>query len=1029
MKARKKRQPGRDLAVLSVLIWAFAALQAPAPGARLPVRAFTIADGLSMDQVNVIRRDSRGYLWFGTSEGVSWYDGYGFTRYTREDGLPGLHVADILETRSGDLWVTAGSCLCRFRPDPSAPKGSRFESVPLADAAGRPLGVLRFVEGPDGAFWCGTGRGLFRYGRPGARDALREVEVGLRRDLFHYAAVRDLLFDPAGNLWIASGAGLIRRSPDGRAAFVGPFRGAEDRVPLTLAWAPGGGLWVGTADGLYGLDFPGGREEVRVRHFGRADGLPSNRVQCLLWVAPDQLWAGTFLGLARLTFGKGGEGPEVRSYGTAHGLSDPEIVALAVDRDRNVWAGTDHGGALRIGHPGFEVFDGTDGLDGRRIMALTGDRSGNLVLQVDVEERFFAVFDGKRFSRVRVPGVESFGWTGPQAMLQDRRGGWWLATGGLGVWYYPPCATFQGLDGRKPARVWTRRDGLPSDRVYAVFEDSRGDLWLSTYDEPTRLARLRPADGKVSCYDFRAMVTALAEDGAGNVWAGLNAGGLYRIRQGHATRCKGFLGSNVGFVQQILRDSRGRLWVTTSRSGVVLITDPAAEPPVFRVISNRDGLGSDHTRFVVEGPGPVFHIGTTRGVDRLDLRTGAVKHFTTGDGLAGNLQNVGFRDAKGHLWFGALLGLTRLTTESSRAPRPPDVFIRGLRIGGSAWPLNEFGQREVLGVEVPPDRDRVAIDFSGVGDFSGETLRYRYRFDGTEAGWRDLGEQRTLELPSVRPGDFRFLVQAVNADGTASLQPAVVAFRVLTPLWRRWWFIALAVLAAAGLGFVLVRARLVRRLDMERVRTRIATDLHDDIGSSLSQIAILSEVAVRKLPTDPDAAVETLGQVTESSRSLVDAMSDIVWAINPARDRFSDLIHRMRRFANDLFGEDGVEHRFEAPETDGDLPLGADVRRQVFLVFKECLHNVVKHSGAGRVEIVVGLRHHRLELEVRDDGRGFDPDGVSDAHGHGLQNLRKRAEAAGGRLEVRSRPGGGTSVRLSVPTARAGGRRRRRTTT
>ncbi|MBP7866242.1 MAG: hypothetical protein KA419_09855 [Acidobacteria bacterium] len=1024
-----RTQPLKRLLTTGAVLWAVLALSSPAPGARLPVKTYTLADGLSMDQVNVIRMDARGYLWFGTSEGLCWYDGYGFTRYTPDDGLPGLFVSDILETRSGDLWAAAGSHLGRFRPDPGAGRGPRFESFPATDAAGRPLGILRFVEGPDGAFWCGTGRGLFRYGRPGSRDGLREVEVGLRRDLSHYCAVRDLLFDPMGNLWIASGSGLIRRAPDGRTTVVGPFRGAEDRVPLTLAWSPAGSLWVGTADGLYGLDLPNGPGEVRVRQFTRRDGLPSDRVQALLWVAPGRLWVGTFLGLARLTFGGGGEGPEVRAYGAAQGLADPEIVALAEDREHNVWAGTDHGGALRIGRLGFETFDETDGLDGRRIMALTGDRGGNLVLQVGVQDRFFAVFDGRRFSRVRVPGVETFGWTGPQSVLQDRRGGWWLATGSRGVWYYPPSAAFGGLDGRKPARTWTRRDGLPSDRVYAIFEDSRGGIWLSTYDEPTRLACLHPSDGKVTCYDFRAMVTALAEDGSGNIWAGLNHGGLYRIRGGHATRCKGFLGSPFGFVQQILRDHRGRLWVTTSRSGVVRVDDPAAETPVFRVISTRDGLSSDHTRFVAEGPGPVFHIGTTCGVDRLDLRTGAVKHFTTRDGLAGNLQNVAFRDATGHLWFGALLGLTRLVEDVPRVPVPPEVFIRGLRVGGVAWPLNAFGQREVLDVEVPSDGDPVAIDFSGVGNLSGETLRYRYRLDGMDPGWRNLGEQRTLELPSVRPGDYRFLVQAVDADGTASLRPAVVGFRVLTPVWRRWWFIALAVLAAGGLIFVPLRARLARRLEMERVRTRIATDLHDDIGSSLSQIAILSEVAVRKLPADPDAAVETLGQVTETSRSLVDAMSDIVWAINPARDRFSDLIHRMRRFANDLFGDDGIEHRFEAPATDGDLPLGADVRRQVFLVFKECLHNVVKHSGAERVEIVIALRHHRLELEVRDDGRGFDPGGRSDDHGHGLRNLRKRAQEAGGRLEVRSRPGEGTTVRLAVPTVRAGGRRRRSATT
>jgi signal transduction histidine kinase len=288
-----------------------------------------------------------------------------------------------------------------------------------------------------------------------------------------------------------------------------------------------------------------------------------------------------------------------------------------------------------------------------------------------------------------------------------------------------------------------------------------------------------------------------------------------------------------------------------------------------------------------------------------------------------------------------------------------------------------------------------------------------------------LSSRNSLDLVDMRPGTHRIELQAVNPEGTVSPRPAAVTLTILAPLWQRWWFIALALLSAGAAVYFFVRMKVRRRLEMERIRTRIATDLHDDIGSSLTQMSILSEVAVRKLPAEPEAAVEFMSQITAQSRSLVDAMSDIVWAINPARDRFSDLVHRMRRFANDLFAEGGIRLRFNAPGEGRDLALGDDVRRHVYLVFKECLHNVVRHSAATEATVDLRIRGGCLELEIRDNGAGFAPDAVVDG-GHGLQSMKRRAEAVRGRLGLASVPGQGTRVLLQVPLASPlGGRWRR----
>ena len=224
------------------------------------------------------------------------------------------------------------------------------------------------------------------------------------------------------------------------------------------------------------------------------------------------------------------------------------------------------------------------------------------------------------------------------------------------------------------------------------------------------------------------------------------------------------------------------------------------------------------------------------------------------------------------------------------------------------------------------------------------------------------------------------------------------------------------------------RAKEERLAELERVRKRIATDLHDDIGASLTQITILSEVARQSL-TREGFHSEQLGQISAVSNELVEAMSDIVWAINPKKDHLSDLVHRMRRFASDVFTARGLRFTFDAPDSAHDTSLGASVRREVFLIFKESVNNVLKHAHASGVAINFRLEAGRLELVISDDGRGFAPvDSVTlsgeyeptdGTGGNGLYSMRRRAAEMGGSYEVRSKPGEGTTVTLTLPVGAA----------
>src|SRR5207253_3013310 len=238
---------------------------------------------------------------------------------------------------------------------------------------------------------------------------------------------------------------------------------------------------------------------------------------------------------------------------------------------------------------------------------------------------------------------------------------------------------------------------------------------------------------------------------------------------------------------------------------------------------------------------------------------------------------------------------------------------------------------------------------------------------------------------SLSPGGYRFMVRAVTADGIISPTPATITFTILRPLWQRWWFVTLALILTGLIATAIIRNRVGRLIELERVRTRIAADLHDDIGSGLTRIAILSEVARHQVSVDAPVG-EPLSMIATASRDLVDSMSDIVWAINPNKDHLRDLIQRMRRFASDLFTARQIEFTFTAPGEEQALKIGADLRRQVFLIFKEAVNNIARHSACTEARIEMRIENGSLMIKVADNGAGFDPAEMSD--GHGLQSMR-----------------------------------------
>lgn len=1026
--------------LLVLLLLTLSAAARPAFGQRLAVRTYTTADGLAGDDVRAILQDARGFLWIATSTGLSRFDGGEFRTYGPADGLPHPAVNALLQDRRGALWIGTSGGLARIRPG-----ARRFETVPLGDLRGAPVRLLH--QDRAGRIWVGAGTRLMALAQDGDTPSVRDVPIELptappRGAMWEIESITE---DADGCLWIGTTWGLIQRHRDGRATLwrVRPMP-KDDRI-YHLSIDGGNRLWIthwglshrpGVNWGVYVLDLAGaetGRNEplheiAGAIRLGDADRvvapgsvayataggpLGDARLHSVFPSRDGGLWFATENGLVRL------DAAGIRRYGADSGLGFP-IRVVAEDRDGNLWLGGRGSGLSRLELGGFVTYTAREGLDARRVMAIVEDRAGRLCVEGETADgaRWFGSLAENRFEPF-VPratgGLLYWGWGWQHTLVQDRAGEWWLATGS-GLFRYPAADSCQALATLQPKAVYGVEHGLSGEDIFRIFEDSRGDLWIAVFGDPGMFRWRRSLDTFEPLPDIGLRTaTAFAEDRDGGVWMGFYRGGLLRFHRGQWRWFDARHGVPEGFVEDLHVDRSGRLWIAADPGGLARADDPTAEIPRFERASSDDRLGRGAVLSIAEDGWGQIYAADGRGLARFDPGLTRIRRYSTADGLASNSILVSYRDHHGSLWFGTEQGLSRLQPRLQAPPAPPPVFIGGLRIGGLPQLVSQLGDRAIGNFMLEPRLGRVEIEYGAASLVPGEPLGYQTRLEGEDEDWSAPSSNRSMLYARLAPGEYRFLVRAVSADLRQGA-PAEVAFTVLPPIWRRAWFLALAAMLVASAVTLVYRARVSRLLALERVRTRIATDLHDDLGARLSRISILAEVATRDIDRDPRLARQLLESVGETARGLIEASADIAWSIDPRHEDLRSLVTRIRRFASDMLDGRGIRWTFDAPADGGRLQLSPEHRRHVLLVFQEAINNVARHAGASNATLSLSVRDRRLEAEILDDGTGFAARGGDTPRpGSGLVNMEARARALKGTLRIDSALGRGTRISFSVP--------------
>jgi len=883
----------------ALFIFCVAALAPQSVAERLPIKIFTSADGLGSSFINSLMRDSRGFLWVCTRDGLSRFDGSRFVTYQIGDNGAPPGIEQILETRKGVYWISTTGGLFRFDPDAplTAHESKSADRATLkAEFVSDERGAL--YEDHAGNLWLGSNN-LYRLLEKDNKAVFEKIELGLPvnpSNSFGILAISEgrdgSLWD--GSLWLATSWGLVRRFADGKQVYYSiddPRANALTSILLDRD----GRIWVGREKGgvvikpessaelslhealtIRNLDKLA-REGTSKDHinlpekpgeilkYSDAEGVVSGRVSFLYQTADGHIWISTTKGVIDF------DGRTFHVYTSAQGFIG--IFHFIEDASENLWLGGVNG-LVRLDRGGLTSYFSDDGLSNPYI----------LVINKTIDDKLYAMggdlslslFDGKRFQTIhpQLPSDAQALWTA-NPVFQDSAGEWWFLTNGK-LFRFAATNDFRELARQRPGATYDRSDGLSGDQMFHIFEDSRGDLWISTHgiQQQFGLSRWNRATGKfytftdAEGFPANRAPSSFAEDRRGNIFLGFYEGGLVRYAEGRFTQFTPADGLPGGLITALYLDRQGRLWIGSAQSGLSRVDDPAAPHPRFVSFTAESGMASNNVRSITEDLYGNIYAGTARGIDRLSPDASRIKHYSVSDGLAGDFVSTAFRDAGGALWFGTPNGLSRLVPRPDKSLTPPPVWVSGLRIAGERRAVSELGSTEIPLLELADSQNNLQIDFFGIDFSAGGPLRYQYKLEGADQDWGVPTDQRTVTYARLQPGAYRFLVRAVNADGHASDKPAIVSFRILAPIWLRWWFISLAALLAGALFFSLYRYRMARlrevnvalaeakraeeelgrareeRLaELERVRTRIATDLHDDIGASLTQIAILSEVA------------------------------------------------------------------------------------------------------------------------------------------------------------------------------------------
>lgn len=1026
-------------------------------------RQFRIEDGLSQSTVFTSLQDNIGFMWFGTSSGLNKYDGYKFTVYLNNPddstSIAGEVISALFEDSDGTLWVgSIEGHINKYHREKDSFSSIHVASFlnermieeqdyydyPLSFSRNHSSTVTSIIEDTDGNLWISTwGNGIFIIDKEfnklnhfyfnNSTSSLiptnRITKLLRDDDRFIWAAtfgkgllkceqkkgkyifsayhlspeiknglsddkLITLLLDSEMNLWIGTfygGLNLLSKSEKSKSPSEAKFirfepnkesNSISNKTVMALIEDKSGNIWIGTfGSGLDKYNISS-RKFINFRHNPINQGsLADDDVLSLSIERSGIIWAGSHLGagITKIQKNRAKFNLYTHKPDEKNGLSDNVIWSIYEDKSKVLWVGTYRGGLNRIDRSKnkFTYFqhspNNLNSISSNHIRAINEDRFGNL--WIGTYNKGLSLIDKRTGTIKRIsndPGIKhSLSSNQVQTIFIDNND-YWIGTFGGGLNYYKSDVNpfNEDIEFFNFVHDPENPNSISDSRVYTVFKDSKANLWFGTFGGG--LNKFDPSTGTFKVYRYNPVdAESIADDK----------------------------------ILCITEDSDGYLWIGTFGGGLNKL-DPATGK--FKRFSMKNGFTTRVVYGILEDDNKNLWLSTDNGIYTIDYLSKKITRYDILDGVQSKEFNGGsyFKSESGELFFGGINGLNYFFPDSIKSSTfLPSVVITSISV------LNEPVKGIPAEISLKYDKNFITFEFASLDFTNPKENSYAYMLDGFDRDWQQTtSERRIANYTNLPPGSYTFRVKGSNSDGFWSADEARINLEIIPPFWQRWWFILLVLLTVGSLIYYISTLRIKNLLAIEKLKTKIAADLHDNIGSGLTEISILSELAAFKSDNNKSESQKELRTISELSRQLIDSMSDIVWVVNPQRDSLHDLIVRLKNSYSETLNSLGISFRVSNLEKLRDIKLPIDFKQNLYLILKEAINNSIKHSKCSVIQLDANARKDFIEVSVTDDGVGLDENNVS--LGNGMKNIRQRAESIGGKVKWKSSPNQGTSIRF-----------------
>jgi ligand-binding sensor domain-containing protein/two-component sensor histidine kinase len=984
---------------------------------------FSITNGLSSNFVNCVGQSDNGYIWVGTQNGLQRYDGYRFTptiRKSLKNRIPPLPVNQILKSaNSQQLWLRMGQTIGLFNIGDYSFVPVDIENI---EEVVEKFDFRLYNDKHGNTYLLIDKYGILVYNKKKNKFERNKAIINYPDNWKPII----MLEDKDGLVWIGGIVGLGCYDPKTKAFYTHNYN--PKKLPaLQMAKEVNGvvNMAIDSKTRFFINSWPNG---VFYKTF-----LLDPKVGKAGMVTFQQEEGANYFELNHITENNGiiwGYGNHVFNIfdekehrfmefydpkSITYGIRVNQVYQLFEDRDKNIWVASDNG---------------------LYIISILQNyiRNGSTPYFKGADMLFVKAMNNKRFVM----------------------GSWGE---GIKVLKYDKDLTITSDDELTNAV----QKNIPADNNYkmvwsALEIPEQHEIWFGC--QSGRIIRYntqkKQSEFFLNPVFKESTVRSISKDHNNNIWIGLQNGLLIKNRGKKFTVVADF---DHVVINKILIDPHQNLWISTLGKGLFYF-DPKKGKIIknYKAILSGKELSTSHIKDFIPLNDTIMAIACSANLDLLDLKTQKVTQLTAYDGLPHQTITSLQVDEHGFLWMSTIGGICRFDpktrlfrmydqkdglrnssnlsdlmensakldngyvifngaknfmifkpTHLNIYTRPKNPIITEFKLFNTFISVDSI--KRLGGIELAHNKNSISISFASLNYLQSNKLKYFYKLFGANNDWAKAENGVAAAFASLAPGEYTFMVRAQNSDGVFS-PVTTLDINIRPAFWQTWWFILIVVILAFLPIYFIYKLRLRRLIEVQKVREKVARDLHDDMGSTLTSINILSEMANGKVWNEPDTVRDYLQRISKNSSQMMEAMDDIVWSINPSNDQLSRIAARMREYTASILEPQDIRYYFNCNDAS-NIKLDMDERRNLFLIFKEALNNISKYAHAQKVEIDLNYGKGFLSLRIKDDGIGFDADTKGD--GNGLLNMRKRTDLLKGEIKFTSAPNEGTEIIVKLP--------------